>query len=801
MPPRFTITQNQPPMIRNYLKIAFRNITRHKAYSIINISGLAIGMACSILILLWVQHELSYDRFHSHAKQIYRISCNAGDFKAAVNPAGMPAGLKASMPAISNYVRISSPHSPLFEAGENKFQEPNSFYVDSSFMDIFSFPLVEGDRASAFRRPDGILLTRSIAKKYFGNQPAVGRTLRKDNGNYVTVTGVFADVPSNSHLQFDILMPMSAIAQTDNDLKTNTWDNFNYYTYLLLDKNFVPTPAAKIKFGKEMDVIFAKNNPGLKANFQLQPLTDIHLYSHLQIDLPGRGNIQYVNIFLVVAIFILVVACINFMNLATARSARRAREVGIRKVAGAVRGQLIRQFLGESLFISFIALLLAVGLVFLFLPLFNDIAGKKLSIDFLDANLWLGLFGIALATGLIAGSYPALFLSGFRPVKVLKGSLQKMGGSLLFRNGLVVTQFIVSIVLLIGTVVVFNQLRFIRNRNMGFEKENLLYMQMTGDMWSKLGALKGALQADPLTSKYTFVNDLPTNLTSGTIDVKWDGKDPNSQMIFPTLAITDNFIDVFKMKLLSGRSFSADFKADSSNYILNEKALQVMGMKVEDAVGKPFSLWENKGTIIGVVKDFNFKPVQQPIEPLVLFLNKWGGYVVVRTTPGNTEATIRSLKKISQDLNPAYPFSYDFLDQDIARLYQSEQRLGTLFNIFAILAIFISCLGLYGLSAFMAEQRKREIGIRKVLGASVFSIVYLLSNGFTRLILIAIAIAIPLSWYAINKWLQSFAYHITISWVIFLVASLTALFIAWITVSYESIRAAVVSPVKSLRTE
>ena len=398
-------------MIKNYFKIAFRNITRHKAYSLINISGLAIGMACSILILLWVQHELSYDRFHKNADQIFRITCNASDFKAAVNPAGMPAGLKTELPAVRNFVRLSHLTTTLFEAGENKFEEKNTFYADSTFLEIFSFPLIAGNPNTVLARPDAVVLTQSMAKKYFGKQQALGKTLKRNNGDFVTVTGIFADLPPNSHLKFDFIMPMSAIAKTDSDLKTNAWGNFNFYTYLLLDKSIVSGTASVKKFEKQMDAIYKSKQPDFKINFQLQPLTSIHLHSNLQVDLPGHGNVQYVNIFLVIAVFILVVACINFMNLATARSARRAREVGIRKVAGAKRGQLIKQFMGESLVISFLALLIAIGLVFIFLPLFNNIAGKKLAIDFMDGKIWLALVGMALATGLVSGSYPALYLS------------------------------------------------------------------------------------------------------------------------------------------------------------------------------------------------------------------------------------------------------------------------------------------------------------------------------------------------------------------------------------------------------
>ena len=790
-------------MIKNYLKIAFRNIIRHKAFTAINVSGLAIGMACSIFILLWVQNELGYDRFHKNATEIYRITADAGDFKAAVNCAGMPAELKAKIPVVKNYVRLSHPSKNVFEVGTQKFEEKKVFYADSTFLQIFSFPLVKGNRQTAMQRSDAVLITEDIAKKYFGHEDAVGKILKKNNGSNVIVTGILANIPSDSHLQFDFILPISSISQTDNDLKTNTWKNFNYYTYIQLDKSFNATPAAVVGLNNRINKIYKErvNEAELKVDFHLQPLTSIHLHSNYQVDLPGHGNVQYVNIFFVVALFILAVACINFMNLATARSARRAREVGLRKVVGAGRKQLIGQFLGESLLISLMALLISVGLVSLLLPAFNELAGKNLSIQFLNGKTIILLLSIALVTGLISGSYPALFLSGFQPVKVLKGNMKSMGGNLILRNGLVVVQFVVSIILLAGTAVVYRQLTFIKDMNLGFDKSNLLYMPMAGEMWNKQQALKAALKQNPFTANYTVTNDLPTNLTSGAVDVQWEGKDPKSQIVFPTLFVDEGFINVFQMTMLSGRSFSVDFKADTNNYILNEKAVQVMGMNVSNAVGKPLRLWGANGTIIGVVKDFNFKPVQQSIEPLIIGLNRWGGIAVVRTQPGKTEATIKALGKISADLNPAYPFSYGFLDQDLANLYKGEQRMGRLFNVFAILAIFISCMGLYGLSAFMAEQRTKEIGVRKVLGASVFNVVSLLSTGFTKLILIAVVIAVPVAWFAINSWLKSFAYRINADWVIFLTASIAALTIAWITVSYESIKAAVANPVKSLRTE
>ena len=789
-------------MFLTYIKLAYRNIIKDKAYSIINISGLAISLASSILILLWVQNELSYDKFHENANQIYRIATNLGDLKAALNSAGMPAGLKSQMPVIKNSVRLSAiPVHMLFDAGSKKFEEKRVFYADPSFMDVFSFPLVQGDRTTALTNVDAVLITQEMATKYFGNQNPIGKILRKDNSENVVVSGVFANIPANSHLQFDFILPMASLARTNSDLKQNTWDNFNFYNYVVLDKSFYPSAANLLTLEKQINHIFNNHVTDMKATFQLQPITKIHLAADRIADLPGHGNAQYVSIFFIIAILILVVACINFMNLATARSARRAKEIGLRKVAGAVRGQLIAQFLSESVFISFLSLLIALGIVYLFLPVFNELADRKLTIDLSDAKFWLSLFGIALLTGLISGSYPALFLSGFNPVKVLKGNIKSMGGNLLFRNALVVTQFMVSIVLLVGTVVIYNQLKFIKDRNPGFEKANLLYMPITWDVWSKQQTFKNELSQNPLTSNFTIISDLPTNLANGTISVNWDGKDPHSQVVIPQMDVNEGFIHVFKMKLLTGRSFSNSFIADSNNYMVNEKMLSVMGLNVNTAIGKTLTFHGNKGNIIGVVKNFDFKPVQQAIEPLVLRFNKSGGFLVVRTVPGKINATIQALGKISQELNPAYPFKFDFVDQDMANLYKGEQQMGNIFNLFAALGIFISCLGLYGLSAFMAEQRKKEIGVRKVLGASVLSLIYLLSSGITRLILIAIAIAIPLSWYAVNSWLSGFAYHINVSWLIFLTASVAALFIAWVTTGYESVKAAIVNPIKSLRTE
>ncbi|OMP75798.1 ABC transporter permease [[Flexibacter] sp. ATCC 35208] len=784
-------------MFRNYIKIAFRNIIRHKSYTTINVLGLAVGMASSILILLWVQHEKSYDRFHKNADQTYRVIVNASDFIAAVNPAGMPAGLKEAIPQIKNTVRLSHLEHHLFQVNELKFEEKRVFYADPSFLEIFNFAFVKGDAKTALNRVDGVLITQNMAKKYFGTENAIGKTLKIDNGSSITVTGVLANIPSNSHLQFDFILPMSAIAKISSDLINNTWTNFNFYTYIQLDKSFIPTPAALSKLNADITRVFKQHVPTMKAEYTAQPLTSIHLSPAAQVDLPGHGNVQYVNIFFIVAIFILIVACINFMNLATARSARRAKEVGLRKVIGALRGQLIRQFLAESLLISFFSLILALIIVCLFLPVFNLLADKDLTLHLKDIGI---LSGIALFTGLLSGIYPALILSGFQPIKVLKGNNNLPGGNLIFRNGLVIVQFVVSIVLLIGTVVVYKQLQYIRNSNLGFDKSNLVYIPINGELSEKTKALQTALEQNPHTANYTIISELPINIISGNMNVMWEGRDPNLQVVIPSMGVSENFTKVFQINVLRGRSFSTAFN-DSSNFVINETAVKLMGMTVDNALGKPLSLNGTSGKIIGVIKDFNFKPIQQVIEPLILGLNKYGGYAVVKSQPGSTEATIKALEKINTDLNPSYPFTYSFLDQDLANQYKGEQQMSKIFNLFSILAIFISSLGLYGLSAFLAQQKTKEIGVRKVLGASILNIIYLLTTGFTRLVLIAVVIAIPISILGINRWLETFAYHVHIGWGVFVIAPLTALAIAWMTVGFEILKAAMVNPVISLKRD
>jgi ABC-type antimicrobial peptide transport system permease subunit len=791
-------------MISNYLLIALRNVVRYKGYSFLNIFGLAIGLMASIFIMLWVNDELSYDRFHANHTHLYRLisgGVTSGEGVASTM-APIPIAMKEEIPEVAAAVRLARSENA-FDYKGLSFKEKNIFYADANFLSVFKFPLLKGNVETALASPDGLVLTQATAIKYFGNEEALGKTLLMDDGHLFMVKGVLQDIPSNSHLQFDFLLPMAYRAQWDGNLIHNRWGNFSYYNYILLKESLTPSKALLERIQKQTNEIFIKNNTifgNSLPSFLLQPVTEIHLNPNLENDLAGHGDRQYVTIFSAVAVFILLIAAINFMNLSTARSARRAKEVGLRKVVGAIRSQLISQFLGESILFTLIAFFLAMALVLLLLPAFNSIVDKQLTWQAFDGTFLLGLLGIVIVTGLLAGSYPAWYLSAFEPAGVLKGTHSSRTKTALLRHSLVVVQFSISILLLVGTAIVYRQIEFIHTQNLGFNKENLLYVSITKDMRGNIEALRSELQANPLTKNFSFTNHLPTDLTTGTIMVDWEGKDPLQQIVFPNMAVDDKFIETFNMQLLHGRSFSKEFN-DTTNYIVNETALKVMGMEPAKAVGKPLSYEGRKGSIIGVVKDFNFKPLQQKIEPLILELNRGRGLIVVRAQVGKTEQTIKELEAIHQKFNSAYPFEYNFLDQDFENLYRTEKRMGTFANIFSTLTIITACLGLFGLAAFTAQQRGKEISIRKVLGASVPGIFILLSKDFIKLVLISILIASPIAWYVMNQWLENYVYHIEMSLWVFALAGLLVIGIALLTVSFQAVKAAFINPIKGLRNE
>lgn len=790
-------------MLKNYFTIAFRNLVRNKLFTGLNILGLAIGLACSMFIFLWVQDEISYDRFNANADKIYRVTAKLSDVQAAVTPPPLAAAIEAEIPAIEKATRLIPLHK-MITAGTKKFDEKNIYCADTNFLKIFSYPLLKGNLSVALSSPDAVVLTEATAKKYFRSAEAVmGKAIYIDNditGTSLTVTGVLKNIPSNSHLQFDLLLSTKLYDRMGN---AGVWDNYAAYVYFQLDDNFKATPNAINAMERQINAIKNKSDQsGTHSSLSIQALTDIHLHSNFMLDVGGQGNSRQVTIFSLVAVFILLIACINFMNLSTAISSQRAKEVGMRKTVGAQKRQLIFQFMSESVMLCFISLAVAVMLVVLLLPVFNQLASKSISLHLLDMKTVAALLGTAVVVGVLSGSYPAFILSSFDIQKTLKGVQDSATGKRSFISGLIVLQFAISVILMISTLVVYQQLQFIKNRNIGFDKDNLLYVQMpqVGDLKDNKDALNAMLSQHPGIGDYTITDHLPTYLTTGA-PLQWPGMDPQKQVMASRLRTDENFIKTFGMRLIAGRFFSDDFKADDSSYVVNETALKAMGMPMATAIGKKIIMNEREGTIIGVVKDFNFKPIQQPIEPLLIRNNFAGGYLVMRASSDNVSHVIEQIKEVFGSIYGDYPFFYGFVNEDLSKLYVTEQRMGKLFTIFSVLSIIIATLGLFGLTTYAVQKRTKEIGIRKVLGASVAGVITLLSKDFVKLVLIATVIAVPIAWYAMDSWLQDFAYRIELRWWMFALAGLLAMIIALMTVSFQSVKAALVNPVKSLRSE
>jgi ABC-type antimicrobial peptide transport system permease subunit len=785
-------------MLRNYLKIALRNVRRHKGYSFINIAGLAIGMACCILILLWVQDELSYDRFHENAGDIYRVIQDIKfadhDTTWAIAQGPLGPSLEADFPEIINATRITWRRFRL-TYDEKSFDEVLGM-ADGSIFEMFTFPLVKGDPTTALSDPHSIVITEEMAEKYFGNEDPLGKAIKADNRWDFQVTGILKNVPHNSHLQFDFLIPF--IFGRELNYTVDRWGNTQFRTYVQLQNGF---PVQEV-IQKISGYLFEKPTIEKDARLNLQPLARIHLYSNYEFD-SAHGDITYVTIFSIIAFFILLIACINFMNLATARSGNRAKEVGMRKVAGAHKTDIVRQFYGESILLAFIALFVALTIVWLLLPTFNNLAAKELSMG-VSGNLLvlLGLLGITLLTGVISGSYPALILSAFQPVKILKGSLQSGSKSSVFRKILVVFQFSLTILLIICTIVIYNQINYMRNMKLGYDKEHMIYKGMRGDMRAKFDSVKNELLQNPNILGVTASSNVPTyGYTFSNSLWRWEGQDPDEETLMRAVFVDLDYFKTFGIEIVEGRSYSKEFSTDATEAIMvNEEAVKAMGM--ESPVGKRLSLGDNNMKIIGVVKNYHFRSLRQEIDPLILIYNPGPcGVLFARLRSENIPKTIGYMENIWKEFAPGHPFNYRFLDEAIDDLYRSEQRIGIILRYFSILAVFISCLGLFGLASFMAEQRTKEIGIRKVLGASVSNIVLLLSREFTKWVLLANIIAWPVAYFAMHKWLQSYAYSTNIALWSFILSGAIALVIATVAVSYQSIKAAVTNPADSLRYE
>jgi len=794
-------------MFKNYLKTAIRQLTRNRLFSALNILGLATGLCGSIFIFLWVQDESGFDRQNPQPTDVFRLNTTLGSIHAATTPLAIAPFLQQTLPVVKQSVRMYVADPQMMAYGEKRFTEKRIWFADSNFQQLFNFSLVKGDAQHLFESKDQVLITERTAKRYFGDKDPMGQRISFQGHRDLVVTGVMKDLPVNSHIQFDFLMPMTFIE--DQVRGSNFWDNFSYYTYLRLDHTVASNPKAVARLEQTVDAIYKKNGiPEISPVFDLERLTDIHLGEHYLMDVPGGGSLQYVRIFSLAAVFILLIACINFMNLSTALSSRRAKEVGLRKTVGASRGQLMAQFLGEAVLLALVALGLGVVLVVLLMPLFNELTGKHFSIEILGGGHILLLLGVGVIAGLVSGSYPALVLSKFQPVKVLKGMKLFQGGRAYFRNGLVVLQFAIAIALMVGTLVVYRQLHFIRDRDMGFDKSNLLYVTIPqvsdgNGMQKEAHRIEAGLAGERGVIAHTVMGDLPTYLTSGNADVTWEGKDPKDQTIFPLMGVDENSLNVLGLHLLKGRFFSKAYGRDDSAIVVNERTLQVMHMDPAVALGKTIGFGGRPYTIIGVVKNFNFKPVQIAVEPLLMIDNWFRGseYVVVKTAPGATEQVIEALKKQWAQVYPQFVFNYGFVDRDLNALYASEVQMGQLFNVFSVLAIFISCLGLFGLSAYTTQRRIKEIGVRKVLGASVQGIVGLLAREFLMPVALATLIAFPLAGWVMDRWLHAFAYRIALEWWYFAVGGGLALLVALCTVSFQSFQAARANPVKSLRAD
>jgi putative ABC transport system permease protein len=793
-------------MFSNYIKIAWRNLLRNKSFSIINILGLTIGLACSLLILLWVQDERSVDNFHANGDRLFMVyerqfidNKKDGGY---YTPGILANELKRVVPEIEyatnfSWLDGSSDHMT-FEVG-NKLMKWTGCYGDSDFFKMMSYPLLKGNAQTALNSPVSLAISEKMAKAFFGSaEAAMGKTMRYENDKDLQVTAVFADLPQNVSTKFDWLVNWSTFLHYYTWAKD--WGNNGPNTLVMLrkDANAKVVEAKIKKFLENYNKQFSKS---FRIELGLQRFSDHYLNNIFKDGEIVGGRSEYVRLFSIVAIFILIIACINFMNLTTARSARRAKEIGVRKVAGAVRGSLVRQFLSEAMMITALSVVLASVLVAVVLPFFNQLTGKQIVLPVSEKYFWISVALLTVVTGILSGSYPAVFLSGFKPITVLKGTLKFSTSSAFFRKGLVVFQFVLSFVIISATILVSRQVDYIQKMKLGFDRENLLVIPIEGELRAKYKVFKEQSLIGGGIKSISRQGEEPTNIGSSTGGVSWEGKNPNTTPQFKNAPVGLDYVKTMDLQLVAGRDLSKDFASDSSGYLLNEAAVKLIGYK--DPVGKPIEQWGNKGKIVGVLKDFHYASIHGPILPLILRNgeNESWGNILVRTEAGKTKQALANLEKVWKSVNPKFPFTFSFASEDFNTLYKSEQTVSNLSGWFAFLGIFISCLGLLGLTMFTVEQRTREIGIRKVLGASVFSLFSLLSKQFIILVIIALLIASPFAYWAMHSWLQNFAYKVGIEWWVFALSGFGMIAIALLTVSFQSIRAVFMNPVKSLRTE
>jgi putative ABC transport system permease protein len=831
-------SENQKPslMLKNYFTIAFRNLRRHRFYAFINIAGLAVGLAACLIMILFVISEVSYDRHFKNAERIHRVNCEvkfgSTHFRIATVSAALAERLSENFPEIESAVRITRRWGSGFVKRNNgdRFRETDIVWADSSFFKVFSVPVLHGDAESALKEPNTVAISRKMAEKYFPEGNAVGQSLILDDDVNHKVTAVFENLPVNSHFHFEIVVSMAAFKNASSSTLVG---GTGFNTYLLLKQG---TDAKKLeeKFPAIVEKYVAPQIAGVAGadfsfekflkegniwSYSLVSLTDIHLHSNLLDELEAPGSITYVYLFSGIAFLILVAACINFMNLSTARSANRAKEVGMRKVMGSLRQHLVRQFLMESFLLMLFSVAIALVLAYLFIPVFNDLALKKLSIPFKEPSFYGILFLATLVIGISAGLYPSIFLSAFKPVDVLKGRLAQGARSGMIRSVLVMFQFLVSIFLITATIAINRQLNFIHQKNLGFEKEQVIIVKEAHLLDKKIQAFKDEVMANSFIKSGSVSGYLPVSGGWRSGNTFWkegtvtSGDKMDDMLRLDIWNIDHDYLRTLQMEIKEGRGFSAELASDSSGAILNEEAVRkfgfgknALGQKISTIVGQkadgtPDPTKLETWTVIGVVRDFHYEPMKKSIAPMVFFLNSSNGSVIFRFEGQKTTEVIETMRKTWTTFVPNEPFVYSFLDEDFGKMYASETRLATIFGLFAGLAIIIACLGLFALTAFMTEQRTKEIGIRKVLGASVSNIVILVSREFGKLILIAFLVAAPFTWFAISRWLEGYSYKTEIGWMIYVFSGLIAFTIALLTMGYQSIKAAMANPVNSLKNE
>ena len=786
-------------MLKNFFKVAFRNLWKNRGFTLINITGLAIGMASAMLLLLWIYDEVSYDQFHEKRERIYE-AWNRAEFSGEMHcwnttPKILARTLEHDFPEVEKAVRVNWPSNLLFTVGEKRIMVQGNM-VDSSFLDMFSFPMISGNPHTALNDMHSVIVTEKLSGKLFGNENPIGKLVKIDNKETFRVTGLIKDPPGNTRFQFEYLLPWSYLHHIGED--DQNWGNNSTRTYVLLKPNAsLASVQSKLKTLKGK---YEKDEE--KWEMFLYPMKKWRLYSRFNGAVEDGGRIEFVKLSSIIAVFILLIASINFMNLNTARSEKRAKEVGIRKVVGARKSGLISQFLGESILLSFFAALLAIGLVELSLPLFNQVTDKKMVVDFGSISLWGLIIGFIFITGLLAGSYPAFFLSSFQPVKVLKGGFKKVNALVTPRKVLVVLQFSFAIILIICTIIVQQQINHAQDRETGYDKNNLIYHFLTGDVEKNYMLIKNELISSGAASSVTKTSAPLTQAWSDSWGFEWQGKDPNDKTDFDRYSADDNFLKTTGLQLVRGRDMDLNkYITDSTAMILNESALKVM--KFKEPLGQLVKDGDSQFHIIGVVKDFILRSPYEPTHPMIIEGGK-GWFNVIHIKLSNLQPTAKSLQQtesIFKKYNPEYPFEYHFVDEEYAKKFQDEKRTAVLAAFFSGLTIFISCLGLFGLATYMAETRIKEIGVRKVLGASVTGITFLISRDFLRLVLIAFLIAAPIAWWSMETWLKNYPYRVNIHWWVFALAGGTSFFIALVTISYQAIRAAISNPINSLRSE